>query len=101
MFEYLDSCQITCDFTDVFTFEPQRQHGKSIMNFFTPSDVQAYHLECEAGQEDEYAKVVAWLYSSTRNDPPCNEQMRFIGLSQHYQNTNFQRIQSQLRTKQL
>lgn len=65
------------------------------------NDVQAYHLECEAGREDDYAKTVAWLYSSTRNEPPCDEQMRFIGLSQRYQNTNFLRTQSLLRTKQL
>ena len=63
--------------------------------------VQAYHLECENGYEDEYATLVARMYSSRRNRPPCAERMRFIGLSQRYQNSSFLRTQSQLRTKQL
>ena len=44
IFEYLDSRQITCDFTDMYSFEPQHQHDKTIMNIlthhFTSSELQ-------------------------------------------------------------
>jgi len=63
-------------------------------------DAKALHLECEAGKEDNYASMIAKLYSTQRTTTPCGEGMRFVGYSSRYQNTSFLRKLNTLRNRQ-
>ena len=63
-------------------------------------DSKAYHIEVAVGAGASVTKAISHMYSSTRNNRPYNELMRYVPYPQYAQNSTVRIQYKELRKKQ-